>query len=275
MRPGLALSLVVLLAGCLAVEPRAGAPSPSHSPSPTVEPTEVPTGPPSPSADATSSPEPSAELTPSPTPDPAELSLEVDSCNGGVVLHWSPSRHPDFHHYIGLRSPERDVATQFPPIAPAVDWGDLYATDPFVTSGFDATLVPSDTEWHYRVVAYDAAGRVIGSTPVQSGRIHPHADLGALEVTALDEGRARLAWGAFDGLDGCFSSYRVLYGTAGVASTVLTTVSDAERTEIETAALRPGVSYTLRVQAVRTTTLGFFVVGETSPAFYTAPVGEP
>lgn len=195
----------------------------------------------------------------------------MTSCNGGTVLRWSPSRHPDFHHYVGLRSPEREIAVQYPPIAPAVDWGDLYATDRFVTSGHDATVVPSRTDWHYRVVAYDARGRPVSRSNVASGRILPYRDLGTLEAEPLPNGGLRLRWDAFDGLSGCFSAYRVLHGTGGMAGTLLTTISDRDQTEVETRVLRAGLSYTLRVEAVRTTTLGHFVVGESEPLTLSLP----
>jgi hypothetical protein len=281
MRAGLAPILVLLCAAC-AFAPFAGdtaepTPAPSTA-DPTEKPTTAPTADASPGSPDATDPDasPTDEATPEPTPDPAALDLRLTGCNGGVVLQWSPSRDPDFSFYIGLRSPERRIAPQYPPIAPAVDWGDLYATDPFVTSGYDATVIPSTTVWHYRVMAYDVAGAVVGSTPVRSARIHPRVDLGPLGVgPAEGAGRTRLTWKRFNGLDGCFSSYRVLYGTGGFASTVLTTISEPGRTELETGALHPGTWYTLRVQAVRTTTLGHFVVGETEPVGYLVPAPEP
>lgn len=266
MRPGLALMLAMLLAGCTSSLGVSTPPVPSEAP-----PSESSTASPVATGEPTASPAPAESPTPEPTPDPAALDLRVTSCNGGVVLEWSPSRHSDFHHYIALRSPEREISPQYPPIAPAVDWGDLYATDPFVTSGFDASIVPSATTWHYRVMAYDVRGRVLSQSPVESGRLHPVHDLGSLEATTLDDGRTQLSWRPFQGLPQCFSSYRVLYGTGGVATTLLSTISDRTRTELQTGALHPGLTYTLRVQAVRTTTLGHFVTGEMEPMTYLVP----
>ena len=198
------------------------------------------------------------------------MTLAATSCNGGVVLRWSPSRHPDFHHYIGLRSPEGEIVPDYPPIAPAVDWGDLYVTDRFVTTGFDATVVPSSTPWHYRVVGYDAAGRVVSRSEVASATILGHRALGPIRAEVLDDGRVRLEWRRFDGVPECFSAYRVLHGT-GVPGTLLSTVTDPAATELETAALHPGTTYVLRVQAVHTTTLGHFVLGESEVLTFTVP----
>jgi hypothetical protein len=266
MRSGLALACAALLTACsFAAVSTDGV----GSPTPTPEPTAAPTAAEEPSPPATPTPEP----TPPPTPDPAALELSALSCNGGVLLRWSASSHPDFHHYIGLRSPEREIAADYPPIAPAVDWGDLYATDRFVTSGFDATVVPSSTTWHYRVMAYDAAGRVISRSNVASGRILPHRSLGRLTAEPLEGGGVRIAWRRFDGVPGCFSAYRILHGSGGVAGTLLSSVSDHRRTELETDALRPGTTYTLRVEAVHATALGHFVLGESE--ILTLLVPEP
>jgi hypothetical protein len=258
MRSGLALSVAMLLAACTLGAFATDGGRPSATPAPTrPRPTSTPEV-----GSPRATPTPSPSQSPAPTPDPAAIELAATSCNGGVVLRWSPSSHPDFHHYVGLRSPERQIKPDYPPIAPAVDWGDLYATDRFVTSGFDATVVPSATTWHYRVMAYDGAGRVISRSEVASGRILPHRGLGRVRADVLGDGRVRLEWRRFDGVPECFTAYRVLQGTSGVAGTLLTTISDRSRTELETGALHAGATYAIRVQAVHTTTLGHFVLGE-------------
>lgn len=208
---------------------------------------------------------------PAATPDPAVLGLEAISCEGGVVLDWSPSTHPGFHHYTALRSPIREIAPDYPPIAPAVDWGDTYATDPFVTSAVDASILPSDTRWNYRVMAYDADGDVVSASRVRAARLREPVELGPLEVEALPDGRTRLAWTPYAGFPLCFSAYRITFGIGGPPSTVLTVVSDQATSEIETAALHPGMTYRLRVTVVRDTTLGSFMVGQSEEAAYTAP----
>lgn len=271
MRSGLAALLVVLLGGCVRIGVPPGVGGPVETPASSAP---LPASPPPSVASGSALPTPAmtpASSDPSPSPDPGAMSLEVTSCNGGTVLRWTPSHHPDFHHYIGLRSPEEEIADQYPPIAPAVDWGDLWASDRFVTSGYDATVVPSDTEWHYLVVAYDERGRAVSRTNVASGRILPHRNLGALEAEVLEDGAVRLRWGRFTGRTECFSAYRILHGTGGVAGTLLTSVSDPEVTELETTQLRPGVTYTLRVQAVQTTTLGRFTLGESDPLTISVP----
>lgn len=258
-------SAALALAGCGLVAatptptPVEATPRPDPTPSPTASPT------------AAVTPRPTDSPTPAPTPDPSELALEVTSCNGGVVLHWSASSHPEFHHYTALRSPQREIEPHWPPIAPAVDWGDTFATDRFVTSAADASIIPSDTTWFYRLMAYDADDVVVGSSPVRSGRLRDVADLGALEVEVADDGRAVLRWDPYDGPAACFSRYRVQFGTSGSPVTVLAIVSERDATTLVTDALHAGSAYQLRVQAVRATTLGSFVVGETEIASYSLP----
>ena len=129
------VAVLCLVAGCTIGTPRA-----SVVPEITPRPTPLPTVRPSSSAEATSTPVP----TPTPTPDPTLIDLEAVSCNGGVLLDWSASTNPDFHHYSALRSPDREIAPDYPPVAPAVDWGDTYTTDRFVTTAVDASILPSD-----------------------------------------------------------------------------------------------------------------------------------
>jgi hypothetical protein len=62
-----------------------------------------------------------------------------------------------------------------------------------------------------------------------------------------------------------------MYGIGGAPSTVLSVISDQSAGEVRTDALHPGVTYQLRVQAMRSTTLGSFVVGETKTTTYTVP----
>ena len=199
------------------------------------------------------------------------MDLEVTGCEGGVVLDWSASADPAFHHYTALRSPVRQIQPDYPPIAPAVDWGDTYATDRFVTTAVDASIIPSATTWFYRVMAYNVAGAVVGASPVRSGRMADVADLGDLVVAPAGDGSTRIEWRPYSGFSRCFTSYRVLFGIGAAPSEVLTVVSDQATGSIQTRAFHAGTSYQVAVRAVRDTTLGTLVVGRTEVASYTAP----
>ena len=270
--PGPGRRLLLVASAVFVLTLSACVPSASQSDADLI-PTPPPTAGPSTPASLAATPSPTAtpEPTPSPSLDPAALELEAISCDGGVVLEWSASIAPDFHHYTALRSPEREIEPDWPPIAPAVDWGDTYATDRFVTSAVDASIIPSETRWFYRVMAYDADGAVVGASPVRGAQLGEVDDLGELELEDLPGGRTSIRWHPYEGFSRCFSSYRVLYGTAGSASTTLAVVSGQETVELETDALHPDTAYVLRVRATRATTLGSFVVGESELADYTVP----
>jgi hypothetical protein len=239
-----------------------GAPSPTASASPSV----------TPSASA-ASPSPSASPAPSLDAEGLEvLELEVTGCPGGVALDWSPTSDADFHHYTALRSLEPDVATAYPPIAPAVDWGRSYGTDRFVTSAVDASLIPSGASFYYRVMAYDEENRPVAASTISRSKPTEVVDLGPLILEAGDDGVTHIGWALFGGPGRCFSAYRVLIGPEGSApSSTLTVISSQEVTEVETVGLHAGKTYAVRIDAVRTTTLGSFVVARTETATYAPP----
>jgi hypothetical protein len=262
--------LVAFAAGCTPLgdplTPVAASPTPSPRPSTSAEP----------SQGASAGPPPPSTVAPSPTPvpdAPETLELVVTGCPGGVVVDWSPALHPEFHHYTALRSIEPEVNPAYPPIAPAVDWGDSYATDRFITSAVDATLIPSDTDLYYRVMAYDEVNRVVSASPVRHANLFEVVDIGPLAVNpGAEAGSTLLDWSLFGGLGRCFSAYHVLVGPmGGTPGSTLSVVSTQSTTELDTSGLHPGTSYAIQVQAVRSTTLGSFVVAQTEVASYTVP----
>ena len=274
-RPGLLLPLLaVLLAGCALGVPSPSAEVPPRTPSASA-PASVAS--PVPSSTVVASAPASAEATSGASASQAPgtgFDLQVIGCNGGVVLDWTPLAVPAFHHYTALRSPNREIATDWPPIAPAVDWGDTYITDPYVTSAVDASISPSATRWSYLVVAYDAEDRPIAASPVRQTRLEEVDALDRLLVQPGEDGATRLRWAAFDGFSECFSSYRVLATPAGGATSVIAVISNQALTELETDALHPGTTYKLEVQAVRTATQGSFVAGRAAPVTYLVPSVE-
>jgi hypothetical protein len=193
-----------------------------------------------------------------------------------VVLEWSILRDPRFHHYTVLRSPQPQIDPSWPPVAPAVDWGTTFATDPFVTTAVDASLVPGPTEWNYRAMAYDARSRPLAVSPVRQARLDPVVKLGPLRARAGDGRITRLRWAPFDGRRACFSWYALIASrtdpapTHGTGSTVAVMTS-RDTDQLRTDALERGATYYLRVEAVRTSPLGEFVVAQTDVARYTAP----
>ena len=193
------------------------------------------------------------------------------------MLEWSAMSDAQFHHYTVLRSRSEEIEPDYPPVAPAVDWGETYATDPFVTAAVDASLIPNDTVWSYRAMAYDALDQPIAVSPVRQASLLPVVALGAVTIGAADDGATRLAWDAFVGTPGCFSWYAVvasrtdpspnaIYGSESVA-----TISSRATNELVTRALVSGATYFVRVQAIRATPMGEFLVAQTEVGTYTVP----
>jgi hypothetical protein len=264
-----ALLLALIAAGCTPIG-TTEVPDATPRPSPTASATASPSD-----GAARSDPSPSP-IPATPTPDPNEpelLELEVTGCPGGVVVDWSPTTRTDFHHYLALRSIAPEVETAYPPIAPAVDWGHSYSTDRFITSAVDITVIPSDAVLFYRVMGYDAADRVLAASEVQAGSPLEVVELDPIVASpGAEPGSTLLDWGVFGGLGDCFSAYQVRIGPAGsTPSTTLTVISDQSTSELETTVLRAGQSYAIVVEAVRSTTLGSFVVARTQVATYTVP----
>jgi hypothetical protein len=262
-----------LAAGCARTGGAPGSPSPS--PRPTVGPTATAT------ATARATPQPTIAATTAPTPRPSgvigTLELEATSCPGGVVLEWSAMSDAQFHHYTVLRSRSEEIAPDYPPVAPAVDWGETYATDPFVTAAVDASVVPTDTVWSYRAMAYDALDQPIAASAVRQASLLPVVVLGAAMIGPAADGATRLAWDAFVGSPGCFSWYAVVASRTDASpdaidgSESVATISSRTTNELVTRALVSGASYFVRVQAIRATPMGEFVVAQTEVATYSVP----
>ena len=106
---------------------------------------------------------------------------------------------------------------------------------------------------------------------MRTAQIGEPVDLGSLSATVARDGAVTLSWSPYEGNEDCFTAYRVLAGSHGVDPGTLTIVSDQGIASLETDALHSGATYELRVQAVRTTTLGSFVLGETEPVVFTVP----
>jgi hypothetical protein len=118
-------------------------------------------------------------------------------------------------------------------------------------------------------MSYDAEDRVIESSAVVTARLLPVAALGPAAAEPAAGRRTRIDWEAYAGPSACFTEYRILYGVSDPPTTLLATVSERRTTRLETDALRAGTTYVLRVEAIRTTALGSFVVARSDPVTYT------
>lgn len=249
---------------------------PTFKPIPTLEPTPVPTAVPTvkPTVKPTAKPDP----TPVPTPVVGSLSLWPTTCNGGVVLSWSMyAGAGSFNHYTTLRSTSPEIPAAYPPSGGAVDPGTTYTTRVEKTSAYDIG-VDAGVTYYYRAMAFNADDGVIAASSVASAMGKPVKALGGLGAAAVAEG-TKLTWAPYGGSAACFDYYKLVYSETNPepayleGDPYLAAISDqaAGSYTASAAELVPGKTYYLRVQALRSTALGTFLVAQTDVTTYLVP----
>ena len=242
-------------------------PSPSVEPSPTPRPTRQPTPTP------TVSPSPSPSPTPTVTPQPS-LSLSLSSCPGGVVLSWSKYTGSGFVRYVTLRDISPSIPSSYNSSkvlagTSSTSIGTTSADDPTVADGFT---------YFYRTLALGAHNHVLQASPVEAGLGFTQDVFGPAAVGGSTGGPV-VIW-SFYSSPACFSEYRVLYSPSSdptadnsVGSILVTNRLQSNVAVPDASQFSSGEPIHFRVQVLRTTALGFLVVGETSDPtpFYTYP----
>lgn len=243
---------------------------------PTAEPTPAPTPAPTPVPTPKPTPAPTAKPTPKPTPKPiADMELVATGCNGGVVLGWSKYAGDGFNHYTTLRSTSSDIPMAYPPQGGAVDFKTSYTIHVEKTSAYDKTG-EAGVKYFYRAMAFDASDRVIGASAVVSATAKPVKGLGGLGVVAVGGG-TKVSWNPYGGLSACFSYYKVVWSQENPEPSypgdpaVPVEGQSASSVVLTAEELKPGKTYYLRVQAIRSTALGAFVVAQSNVSTYTVP----
>jgi hypothetical protein len=255
---------------------------PTATPEATAEPTPAPT----PSATPQPTPKPTPQPTPKPTPAPTvkptpkplgSLNFSAVGCNGGVVLGWSPLADERFNHYTTLRNTVATIPLAYPPQGGAVDPGGTYATHPEKTSAVDPGATPGVT-YYYRAMAFDAEDRVIAASDIVSAVPKPVKALGELSAAPVGEGKTQISWTPYGGLSNCFSHYKVVFSETDTTpsygeSEALAAIGSQEASSVVVGPeeLVSGTTYHLRVQAIRSTHLGWIVTAQTDVETYPVP----
>jgi hypothetical protein len=205
--------------------------------------------------------------TPKPTPPPvAALELGAVSCQGGVVLDWSAYVGDGFDHYVLRRA--------------GAPWADGHVLDggwvshPEKTSGYDATGAAGETYW-YRAAAYRANGTLLARSAAVPVAADARGDLGAILVGPVAEG-TKVKWTPYDGSGSCFTYYKVVWSLENPQPSYLAgdpamAVGGQESNQTVLTELEPGKTYYLRVQVLRSTDIGSFVVAESDVVEYPVP----
>jgi hypothetical protein len=204
------------------------------------------------------------------------MSLASNGCHGGVVLEWSAVADAAFHRYITLRSTAATIPAAYPPQAGAVELPWTKSKDPGVTSAPDTSATPGTT-FSYRTLALNAANQVIAASGVGSATASPPQGLGALAAISPEPGKTKFAWATYGGSPVCFTWYKLVYSETNPAPSYLggdpawAVISDQATDRAVVEGLVPGTTYYVRLQAIRSTALGAFVVAESEVLTYIAP----
>ena len=282
-RKDLALGLQIgVMAGVDLAEATKPAPTARTEPTPILEPSVEPSPSPAPMATPAPTPRPTLKPTPAPTPAPTigPMSLSLKSCEGGVVLIWSKVTSDSFNHYTTLRSSSTEIPLAYPPQAGAVDIDSTYTTDPNKTDAFD-TSADVGVPVYYRAMAFNAENGVIAASPV-SAAVVPKAVLGLGGLAISQPGGAGTAaqfdWSAYGGLSACFSYYKLVgsttnpepsyLGDGGLDIAIPISPQSASSATFDSTAI-PAGTYWFRLQAIRATSLGKFIVAETAVQQFT------
>jgi hypothetical protein len=274
--------------------PSPAGPSPETTHGPTADPTttqpppmptstpSTPTGPRSPGPTPRPTPRPTPKATPKPTPTPSSkptssiepLSFTASACPGGVVLDWASFGGGGFDHYLVLRSTSTSIPAAYPPQDGARVVGGTYTTERSKTDGYDRIGRGGATA-HYRAIAFDHGNHALAASAVQTVKTKPVKRLGALAIESSGSS-TRFDWSTFAGPAGCYTAYKLAYSADDSTPSYLDgdpiawvgTNQDVGTAFVE--GLRPG-TYWFRLQAIRATSLGKFVVAQTGVVRYKVP----
>jgi hypothetical protein len=190
------------------------------------------------------------------------------------VLDWEPFDGDGFHHYLVLRSASSTIPTTYPPQGGVRRVDRTYTTSRDTTDGFDRVR-DGGTTAHYRAIAFGAGDHALAASSVRSVKTTPVERLGALAIAA-DGSSTAFGWDPYAGPAGCYSTYKLAYSAedstpnyVGGAS-IAWSGSEQQASTATVDGLAPG-TYWFRLQAIRATSLGNFVVAQSSVVRYTVP----
>jgi len=125
-------------------------------------------------------------------------------------------------------------------------------------------------------LAVNASGAVIATTGVGSSAAQPVHAMGPMVVNP-DVEATRFSWAPYPGSGACFTYYKLAYTTDGSPPSYLegdpylAALGDQAQSTYLTGDLVSGQTYTFRLQAIRATDTGSFLVAQTEIVSYTAP----
>ena len=253
-----------------------GTAGPTELPAATAEP--IPTPSPTPAATPRATPRPTPVPTPTPVPAPTfgTMSLVAQACQGGVVLDWSGPDMAGIHHVQVFRGTSADIPAAYPPAAgvTAIDGG--YSGNPAKSDGADPLQVGGNA-W-YRAVAFSGENAALAASAVAFVTAQPIGWLGALGVGGSTPGALSFTWTPYGGGGGeCFTYYKLVASADDPTpsylegSQALAAIGEKGSAGATVSGLSSGNTLYFRLQVIRATSLGKFVVAETDVVQHTVP----
>ena len=233
-----------------------GAPSdtPGSSPAVSPSPTSVPSGTPAPTATPRPTPTPTASPSPTPTATPT-MSLSLTSCPGGVLLSWSRYSGPGFARYVTLRS-------AMPSIPPVYDASKVLAGTSTTSVGATTAADPANdagATYFYRTLALGSGNKVLQASQLEERSGSGQFDLGPASVVG-----PVVVWSLFN-QPACFSQYKVVYTGDATGSMTVSSRVQTNTGVPDASGFGSGDTIFFRIQVVRVTATGqSFVVAETT-----------
>ncbi len=191
-----------------------------------------------------------------------------------MVLDWSTYGGDGFARSVMLRSASATIPAAWPQGDGAVQVESASTTNPAKTDGAHVTPDGSGTVF-YRALVLGSANQVLAKSPVRSASTHGIEPLGALAVTP-GSGSATFGWNAFGGPGDCFTTYKLVW-SADSSEPSYTGAHDGavaiagQTTTGATSGAFGSGTFFFRVQAIRATSLGAFVVAQTDATQQTIP----
>jgi outer membrane biosynthesis protein TonB len=250
----------------------AGDPTPAPTPAATPRPTPRPT--PKPTPRPTSEPTPGPDPTPTPTPAPAALAFTATACRGGVVLDWAGYDGDGFVKSVVLRSATSTIPAAYPPQAGVAVVDGSATTDAGATDAKHATPDGSGRVY-YRTLVLGAENRVLAASAVRSAVTSGIGSMGGMEI-GPDGASTSFGWTAIDDPEACFTTYKLVWSATSSAPSYLGDHDNAipfagEATSGASTDAIPAGTYWFRLQAIRITSLGTFIVAQTDVVEHTVP----
>lgn len=253
-------------------------PGPTRSPDPTdvaPAPTDAPTDAPPP----TPSPTPKATPRPTPRPTPAPtlgtMGLVALACPGGVTLDWTVPEMAGITHIQVVRGTSGEVPIAYPPGPGVVAIDGGYTSDLSRTSGYDPRE-SAGSAW-YRAVAYSAQNKPLAASDVRAVTGLGPASLGSLGIAGSTPGELSFSWTSLGAAADCFTYYKIVKSADDptpsylTGATAIAAIGDQAASGATVAGLPSGSTYYFRVEAIRATSLGKFVVGASTVLQATVP----